>query len=67
MTRHLADHPAPENAGLRMKHFLRIEREEGRHPAIRKLHERRPSPPAEGRLKPVLDMLHDPERRDQDI
>ena len=57
MTRHIADHPSPENEGLRLKHFLRLAREEGRHPAARALHVRRPSPPAEGRLQPVLRML----------
>jgi hypothetical protein len=64
MSRHIADHPSPEDAGLRLKHFLRLAREEERHPAARALHVRRPSPPAEGRLKPVLAMLHDPEQRD---
>jgi hypothetical protein len=55
--RHLADHPAPENAALRLRHFLRLAREEGVHPATRALHARRPSPPAETRLKPVLRIL----------
>lgn len=57
MTRHIADHPAPENAALRLRHFLRLEREEMRHPAVRVLHTRRPSPPSEGRLKPILSLL----------
>ena len=57
MTRHIADHPSPENEGLRLKHFLRLAREEMRHPATRLLHARRPAAPAEGRLKPVLRML----------
>jgi hypothetical protein len=57
MTRHIADHPSPENAGLRLKHFLRLAREEERHPAARALHVRRPAAPAEGRLRPLLRML----------
>ena len=61
MSRHIADHPSPENAGLRLKHFLRLAREEGRHPAVTSLHARRPAAPAEGRLKPLLRMLR---RRD---
>ena len=59
MTRHIADHPAPEDAALRLKHFLRLAREEMRHPAVRTLHIRRPAAPAEGRLKPVLQVLRD--------
>lgn len=59
MTRHIADHPSPENAGLRLKHFLRLAREEGRHPAVRALHVRRPATPAEGRLKPILKLLRE--------
>ncbi len=59
MTRHIADHPEPEDSGLRLKHFLRLAREETRHPATRTLHMRRPAAPAEGRLKPVLRMLRD--------
>ncbi len=59
MTRHIADHPAPENAALRLKHFLRLEREEMRHPAVRALHARRPAAPSEGRLKPILRLLRD--------
>lgn len=57
MTRHIADHPAPEDAGLRLKHFLRLARQEGRHHATRALHVRRPAAPAEGRLKPLLRVL----------
>ncbi len=59
MTRHIADHPAPENAALRLRHFLRIAREEMRHPAVRALDAQRQATPAEGRLKPVLRMLRD--------
>ncbi|WP_210530099.1 hypothetical protein [Rubellimicrobium arenae] len=62
MTRHIADHPAPENAALRLRHFLRLAREEMPHPAVRTLHMRRPATPAEGRLKPLLKMLRN---RDQ--
>ena len=57
MTRHIADHPAPEDGGLRLKHFLRLAREELRHPATRTLHVRRPAAPAEGRLRPILRVL----------
>jgi hypothetical protein len=57
MSRHIADHPSPENAALRLKHFLRLARQEERHPATRILHARRPAAPAEGRLKPLLRML----------
>ncbi|HVG48402.1 MAG TPA: hypothetical protein VM899_09760 [Rubellimicrobium sp.] len=57
MSRHIADHPSPENAGLRLRHFLRLSREEGRHPAVRALHVRRPATSAESRLKPFLRML----------
>ena len=57
MTRHIADHPEPENAALRLKHFLRLDREEMPHPAVRALHARRPAASAEGRLKPLLRML----------
>jgi hypothetical protein len=57
MTRHIADHPAPEDAALRLKHFLRLEREETSHPAVRALHARRPAAPSEGRLKPILSLL----------
>ena len=57
MTRHIADHPSPENEGLRLKHFLRLAREELRHPAARLLHARRPAATAEGRLRPLLRML----------
>ena len=59
MTRHIADHPEPEDAALRLKHFLRLAREEERHPAMRALHMRRPAAPAEGRLKPVLRVLRE--------
>src|SRR4028119_236048 len=52
MSRHIADHPSPENAGLR--HFLRLSREEGRHPAVRALHMRRPATTAESRITPLL-------------
>jgi hypothetical protein len=57
VTRHIADHPAPENAALRLRHFLRLAREEMRHPVARALHARRPAAPAEGRLRPLLRML----------
>jgi len=57
MTRHIADHPSPEDAGLRLKHFLRLAREENRHPIARALHARRPATSAESRLKPILKML----------
>ena len=60
MTRHIADHPSPENEGLRLKHFLRLAREEMRHPVARALHARRPAASAEGRLKPLLRMLRNP-------
>lgn len=60
MTRHVADHPSPEDAGLRLKHFLRLARQEARHPAARLLHARRPASPAEGRLRPLLRMLRRP-------
>ena len=57
MSRHLADHPSPEDSALRLRHFLRLAREEMRHPATRMLHMQRPAAPAEGRLKPVLRLL----------
>ena len=57
MTRHIADHPSPENAALRLWHFLRLARAEGLHPAVRALHVRRPATSAESRLKPLLRML----------
>lgn len=60
MTRHIVDHPAPENPGLRLTHFLRLAREGMRHPASRALHARRPAAPAEGRLKPLLRLLRQP-------
>jgi hypothetical protein len=60
MARHLADHPAPEDGALRLARFLRLAREEGRHPAARALHVRRPAAPAEGRLAPFLKMLRRP-------
>ncbi len=59
MTRHIADHPEPEDAALRVRHFLRLAREEDRHPALRALHVRRPAAPAEGRLRPLLQVLRD--------
>lgn len=59
MTRHIADHPEPENAELRLRHFLRLAREEGRHPAAEALDRRRRETPAEDGLKPVLRMLRD--------
>ena len=49
MSRHIADHPSPEDAGLRLKHFLRLARREMPHPAARALHAKRPAAPAEGR------------------
>ncbi|NAZ37335.1 hypothetical protein [Rubellimicrobium sp. CFH 75288] len=55
--RHPIDHPGPENAALRLRHFLRLEREGVRHPATRTLHARRPAAPAEGRLAPLLRLL----------
>jgi hypothetical protein len=61
MSRHIADHPSPENAALRLKHFLRLAREEMRHPAVRALHARRPAAPAEGRLQPLLRLLRQPQ------
>jgi hypothetical protein len=59
MTRHIADHPEPENAALRLRHFVRLAREEMPHPATRALHIRRPAAPAEGRLEPILRVLRD--------
>ncbi len=59
MTRHIADHPAPEDASLRLKHFLRIEREEQRHPAVQALHVCRPASPAEAQLGPILKVLRE--------
>ncbi|TNC48747.1 hypothetical protein FHG66_13105 [Rubellimicrobium rubrum] len=59
MTRHIADHPAPEDATLRLRHFLRIEREEQRHPAVQALHVRRPASAAETRLGPILKVLRE--------
>jgi hypothetical protein len=35
MTRHIADHPEPENAALRLRHFVRLAREEMPHPPTR--------------------------------
>jgi hypothetical protein len=61
MTRHIADHPAPEDAALRLKHFLRIEREDTRHPAVQALHLRCPAVPAETQLTPILRMLRERE------
>ncbi|TNC72437.1 hypothetical protein [Rubellimicrobium roseum] len=58
-TRHIVDHPAPENAGLRLRHFLRLAREDGRHPAAQALDRRRREVPAEETLQPVLRMLRD--------
>lgn len=60
MTRHIVDHPSPEDEGLRLQHFLRLAHEETRHPVARLLHARRPAAPAEGRLKPLLRMLRNP-------
>jgi hypothetical protein len=61
MTRHIADHPTPEDriedGGLRLRHFLRLAREEERHPTARRLHRHRPAAPAEGRLRPLLRVL----------
>jgi hypothetical protein len=57
MTRHIADHPAPEDAALRLRHFLRLAREDGRHPTATRLHRQRPAAPAEGRLRPLLQLL----------
>ncbi len=57
MTRHIVDHPSPEDAGLRLRHFLRLAREAQGHTAVRALHARRPAAPAEGRLAPLLRML----------
>jgi hypothetical protein len=57
MTRHIADHPSPEDSGLRLRHFLRLARQAQPHPAVRVLHVRRPAATAEGRLKPLLRML----------
>ena len=61
MSRHIADHPSPENAALRLRHFLRLAREEMPHPAVRELHARRPAAPAEGRLRPLLSLLRRPQ------
>lgn len=57
MTRHIADHPAPEDGALRLARFLRLARAEGVHPAVRALHARRPAASAEARLRPLLRML----------
>lgn len=55
MTRHVADRTREAaTTPARVLHFLRLARAEGRHPALRALHERRPAPPAEGRLAPFL-------------
>lgn len=57
MSRHLADRPRDHASGPRLKHFLRLERAESPHPAVRALHARRPAAPAEGRLAAVLRLL----------
>ena len=57
MSRHLADRPRSPDTGSRLRHFLRLDRAEGMHPAIRALHANRPEPASEGRLKPFLRLL----------
>jgi hypothetical protein len=38
MTRHIIDREALRDSGLRLRQFLRIDRESGRHPAVVRLH-----------------------------
>ena len=57
MSRHLADRPRAPDAGGRLRHFLRLDRAQAMHPAIRALHVRGAEPRAEGRLKPFLRIL----------
>lgn len=59
MSRHLADRPRIDGAAARLARFLRLDRLEQRHPAVRALHARRPALPAEGRLRPFLRILRD--------
>ena len=38
MTRHIIDRDTLRDTGLRLKQFLRIDREQGLHPAVVRLH-----------------------------
>jgi hypothetical protein len=38
MTRHIIDREALRDSGLRLRQFLRIDRESGLHPAVVRLH-----------------------------
>jgi hypothetical protein len=38
MTRHIIDRESLRDSGLRLREFLRIDREAGRHPAVVRLH-----------------------------
>ena len=38
MTRHIIDRETQRDTGLRLREFQRIDRENGRHPAVVKLH-----------------------------
>lgn len=51
------DVPEGLPGGARLVRFLRLDRAEGLHPAVRALHARRPAGPAEGRLRPFLRIL----------
>lgn len=42
MTRHITDHSALADAGRRLREFLRIDRQDVVHPAVRALHVRVP-------------------------
>ncbi len=48
MTRHTIDRETLRDTGRRLKEFLRIDRESGRHPAVVRLHSQRPHAENEG-------------------
>lgn len=55
MTRHIIDRDTLRDTGLRLREFLRIDRESGRHPAAVKLHATRRHAEDEGqRLRHFL-------------
>jgi|688.fasta_scaffold688253_2 hypothetical protein len=38
MARHITDRDRSDDEGQRLQHFLRIERQAGRHPSAKRLH-----------------------------
>lgn len=48
MTRHIIDRETLRDSGRRLREFLRIDRESGRHPAVVRLHSQRPHSENEG-------------------